>query len=357
MITIVGAGPAGSTAAYHLAKKGHEVSLFEEHPEVGKPIQCTGIVTKKLFDVIDYSKDYMINELNGVDLIGPKESKIHIPLKEYVICRKKFDTHLVNKALDAGAQLQLNHRFIGFDNKQPVFKVKGEQKVIKADTIIGADGPQSNVGKSAGISVERNHYFGAQATIKGNFDPNIFTVYFGSIAPEFFAWSVPENAEYARVGVATKKEPFNYFNQLQKLIPGEITERQGGVIPIYNHKQQVEKDNVFLVGDAGGLSKHTTGGGIITGMHSGRICAESITENTSYTHSLKWLRKELRLHNYIRHMLDKFSDADYERLLNLMNATPVKQILYKYDRDYPSKFLLKLLMAQPRFLQFARFAF
>jgi len=356
MIAIIGAGPAGSTAAYHLAKAGHNVTLYEEHKEIGKPIQCTGIVTKKLFDVIEYSKNYMINELDSVDLIGPKNTKINIPLKEYVICRKKFDTFLVNKALDAGAQLQLGHRFVGLNNHQPVFKVNNEKKAVKAEKIIGADGPQSSVGKSAGISVKRNHYFGAQATIKASFDPNTFTVHFGSIAPQFFAWIVPENSEYARVGVATKQRPYDYFNQLAKIVGGEITDRQGGVIPIYNHKQQVEKNNIYLVGDAGGLSKHTTGGGIITGIHSARILAKCINENKSYTKSLKWLRKELRLHNYIRYMLDKFSDNDYERLLQLMDVNPVKKILYKYDRDYPSKFLLKLLLAQPRFLQFTRFA-
>ena len=122
MIAIVGAGPAGSTAAYHLAKKGHDVTIYEEHAEVGRPIQCTGILTKKLFDIVEYSKDYMINELSSVDIIGPKGTKINIPLKEYVICRKKFDTYLINKALDAGAQLRLSHRFIEFDNKQLVSK-------------------------------------------------------------------------------------------------------------------------------------------------------------------------------------------------------------------------------------------
>jgi len=356
MIAIVGAGPAGSTAAYHLAKAGHKVTLYEEHTQIGKPVQCTGIVTKKLFDVVDYSKDYMINELNGVDIIGPKEAKIHIPLKEYVICRTKFDNHLVNKAMDAGAQVALGHRFVGFENKQPVFIVNGRKKTVNSDIIVGADGPQSKVGKSAGIDVRRDHYFGAQATIKGRFDPHVFKVYFGSLAPQFFSWVVPENGEYARVGVATKQRPYDYFKMLHKIVGGEITEQQGGVIPIYNHKQQVEKGNVFLVGDAGGLSKHTTGGGIITGMHSGKILSECINEKKSYTQELKWLRKELRLHNYLRYVLDKFSDEDYERLLSLMNTAPVKKILYKYDRDYPSKFMLKLLFAQPRFLQFARFA-
>ena len=48
MITIVGAGPAGSYLAYLLAKQGKEVTILEEHSKVGAPVQCTGIVTHSI---------------------------------------------------------------------------------------------------------------------------------------------------------------------------------------------------------------------------------------------------------------------------------------------------------------------
>ena len=55
MIDIIGAGPAGNYLAYLLAKD-HEVNVHEEHAKIGTPIQCTGILTSHLHDLIKISK-------------------------------------------------------------------------------------------------------------------------------------------------------------------------------------------------------------------------------------------------------------------------------------------------------------
>ena len=47
-VLIIGAGPIGCYCGYLLAKKGFDVEIYEEHKEIGKPIGCTGIVTKKI---------------------------------------------------------------------------------------------------------------------------------------------------------------------------------------------------------------------------------------------------------------------------------------------------------------------
>ncbi len=56
-------------------------------------------------------------------------------------------------------------------------------------------------------------------------------------------------------------------------------------------------------------------------------------------------------------MLDKFSDADYERLVGWMSSPRVKRILFNYPREYPSRFVWKLALAQPKLLAFAKYAF
>jgi len=109
----------------------------------------------------------------------------------------------------------------------------------------------------------------------------------------------------------------------------------------------------YLVGDAAGLVKATTGGGIITGIMSGQLCAQAIMQNKSYPELLLPLKRELRLHDFMRAILNKFSDKDYELLLTLMNTPKVKDILFNHPREFPSKFMLKLLLAQPGFLRFA----
>jgi geranylgeranyl reductase family protein len=357
-VSIVGAGPSGSYAAMLLAQQGHDVTLYEDHAVIGKPIACTGIVTKALFDLIEYSKDYMVNELDAVDVVGPNGAKVRIPLHEYVICRHKFDNYVANKAQAAGAKIELNHRYVGREGNTLLFRVNGAVVKKETDILIGADGPLSKVAQSTGIGNNNPFWVGMQATIKSTFDPKVFTTWFGDIAPGFFAWSVPESATHARVGVAVTKDKnaAQCFQSLMKMVGGEITDRQGAPIPIYNPKSVIEKGNTFLVGDAAGLVKDTTGGGIITGMLSSKILAESIATGTSYSKNIKKLRKELWIHHKLRNMLNKFSDKDYGRLIRWMNNPKVRHILYTYPREYPSKFMAKLFFAEPRFAYFAKYA-
>ncbi len=358
-ISIVGAGPSGSYAGYLLAKAGHDVTIYEDHDRIGEPVACTGIVTKALFDLVEYNREYVINELEGVDIISPKGEKLHIALREFVICRKRFDNYLAEKARSAGAKIQLGHRYVGRKGSTLVFRHDG--KTVKKETgiLIGADGPLSKVAETSGLGKNRNFYVGQQATVKARFNPKVFTTWFGSIAPGFFAWSVPENAELSRIGLATTndKDCAGCFQRLMKMAGGKIIARQAAPIPLYDHKRSVENGNAFLVGDAAGFVKDTTGGGIITGMLSSKILAESITSRTSYSKNLKPLRKELWIHSKLRRMLNKFSDNDYERLIRLMSGRRIKSILYAHPREYPSRFLLKLLLAEPRLAYFTRYAF
>ena len=61
MITIVGAGPAGSYLAYLLAKKGQAVTIIEEHEKIGSPVQCTGIVTGSIEKFVKLPNDVVAN--------------------------------------------------------------------------------------------------------------------------------------------------------------------------------------------------------------------------------------------------------------------------------------------------------
>ncbi len=358
-IAIVGAGPSGSYAGFLLAKAGNDVTIYEDHEKIGEPVACTGIVTKALFELVEYSDEYIINELDGVDVISPKNEKLHIPLKEFVICRKRFDNYLAEKAQKAGAKILLGYRYIGREGNTLIFKAKGQTSRQNCDILIGADGPLSKVAETSGLGKNRKFYVGQQATVKARFDPKVFTTWFGNIAPGFFAWSVPESSSLSRIGLATTndKDCAGCFQRLMKMSGGKIIARQAAPIPLYDHKRRVEKGNTFLVGDAGGFVKDTTGGGIITGMLSSKALAESIIKGTSYEKNLKNLRKELWLHSKLRRMLNKFSDNDYALLIKLMSGRRIKSILYTHPREYPSRFLLKLLLAEPRLVYFAKCIF
>ncbi|MBI4144494.1 NAD(P)/FAD-dependent oxidoreductase [Candidatus Woesearchaeota archaeon] len=355
-VCVVGAGPAGSYAAYLLARQGHAVSVFEDHKEIGMPIQCTGIVTKALFDLVPYDDKYIVNKARSV-LVHSSNASIEVPLDEYIICRHRFDKFVAEMATRSGVKYHLGHKFVSHTNNKAVFRHNGKETVHSFDILVGADGPLSKVAKSSRLYETQDCWIGCQATMKSKWVSDKFETWFGSdVAPGFFGWSVPESNVLSRVGVAGTNKARLFFEKLQKRVNGVIVSMTGGPIPIYK-KRIVQNKNVFLVGDAGGFVKATTGGGIITGMLSSKALAESIQNNKPYEYYLRSLRRELWIHERIRKILNRFSDKDYDYLLWLMNKEKIKKILREHPREFPSRFILKLLLAEPRLLWFAKHMF
>ncbi len=360
MITIIGGGPIGCYAGYLLAKVGLDVNIYEEDKVIGKPFQCTGIVTNSFKEVIGVKKEFLVNTLDKVKVFAPNNSFVELDLKkkEFVIDRTKFDQYLANKAIDAGVNLHLNHKFIGKKSNDLIIKdLKNNKiKIKKIKKIIGADGPLSQVAKIFSMYGERKFYVGNQVRVKGNFEENCYETYFGRNFPNFFGWVVPESDKIARIGLATRKNSLYFFQKFLRMkgvIEKDIIEKQGGVMPIYSPNVKVQKDNVFLVGDAATHVKATTGGGLVHGLMAAKCLAKSITDNKSYERLCFNVNKDLRMHLMIRNVLNRFNDKDYDYLVKLVSGSGVKNVLGSYDRDFPLRLLVRLLVNEPRFLFFS----
>lgn len=362
MITIVGAGPAGSYLAYLLAKQGKKAVILEEHNTVGSPVQCTGIVTHSIEKFFKPKNEVMAKRLDKVIVVS-KNKRIEVNVDEIVMWRNKFDQFVADMAKDAGAKILLNHQFLGFNGKNSI-KVKDKKnnkvKEIKTDAIVGADGPYSAVAKAAGINSNSKHYIGIQAKVKLKMDTTAFETYFGSNFPNFFGWCVPESEDAVRLGVGCFKNAQEYFYKFLKERTGkkDVLCWESGLIPLYNPKKVIQKDNVYLIGDAAMQVKATTGGGIIPSLKAAHTLSECIINNKDYNKEFKKQSgRELLLHLKIRNMLNKFSDKDYDKLLDLMNRENVRKILKKYDRDTPIPLVANLLLREPRFLYFLKLIF
>ena len=360
MILVVGGGPAGSYLAYLLAKKGEDVTIIEEHKEIGIPVQCTGIVTSSINKFIKLKNNAIANKLNKVIVIS-KNNRIEANTDEIVLWRDRFDQYLADNAVKQGVKILTNHQFISLDGKSVKIKDKKNSKIkkINYDFLIGADGVSSSVTKAAGLSTNTNFYIGMQAKVKLKIDLNKFETYFGSDFPNFFGWVVPESENIVRLGLGSFKNTKEYFYKFLKKRTGkkEILSWQSGIIPVYNPKQLIQKKNIYLIGDAAAQVKATTGGGIIPSLKAAHILYDSIINKKDYNKEFKkTCGKELSLHLKIRNILNKFLDKDYDYLLKLMNQEEVKKILEKYDRDTPIPLVLNLLLREPRFLLFSKFA-
>ena len=101
---------------------------------------------------------------------------------------------------------------------------------------------------------------------------------------------------------------------------------------MYNPENITSKDNVYLIGDAAGQVKSTTGGGIVYGMRAGKILADCLNNNLDYEKEWrKELNKDLMFHLRIRKFLNKFNENDYNDFIKVLKTID----LGNFNRDYP----------------------
>ncbi|MBI3032874.1 NAD(P)/FAD-dependent oxidoreductase [Candidatus Woesearchaeota archaeon] len=362
-VAIIGAGPCGNYLGYLLAKNGHAVTIYEENIDIGKPIQCTGILTSSIKNHLTLSDEFVVNQMNYVEVFS-QHNYFKAKCDDIIVDRTLFDQHIGNLAKQQGAVIKTGHKFLSVNNGKLEFKVHGKIITETGFThLIGADGPNSPVSKLIG-NKQPQFYLGKQGLARGRFQKDLFQVFLGNdIAPKFFGWSVPENEEFSRIGIATLENPGKYFDMLlqrMKVDKKDIVEFQGGLIPIYDPNVKltcfdaVHKLHLAVVGDAALQVKATTGGGIIPGMEAAAGLARALHNNTCYENEIKNVTRELKLHLLIRKMLDKFDNKDYDTLVKLLNQERLKQDLLTITRDNAKKLAIKLLLKEPRLALFAR---
>jgi flavin-dependent dehydrogenase len=302
--------------------------------------------------------------------VNSKNQSTKIDQHEYLVCRTKFDNHFANLAKQAGAKIHLSHTFIGKEENishsnsntstKPTIIIKNTKDNITIkqtpDIIIGAAGPLSPIAKAFNFyEKSRENYFGIQAIVEGQFEQGLIDTYFSKdICPGLFAWIVSESKTTARVGVATKSNSKHYFDKFLKQNHFKAKEIQAGIIPIYNPKQKLNQDNIYLVGDSSTFVKATTLGGLIPGLMQAKALATSINTNQDYKKLCKPIIRKLKTHLQIRKILDNFSDKDFNYMIKLTSQPRIKKVLQKHTRENPLSLLMELAIKEPRFAYFVK---
>ncbi|VVB96778.1 Digeranylgeranylglycerophospholipid reductase [uncultured archaeon] len=365
-VVVVGAGPAGAMASKYASRNGASTLLIEEHASIGSPVQCTGLVSTAALGECEVGEgSYVLAKMKGAFVYAPNREELCIrgkDVKAYVIDRKMFDRDLVERSLDEGTDLLLRTRFTGMENGKISVISEGEKREIHSSIIIGADGIQSSVGRSAGISRCKKFLSGIQFEAPYNAkDPQFVEIFTGNdVAPGFFAWAVPFG-EMSRIGLAKNPDDISPRQCLEKLLGhpvvasrymGSRMEHVLGGIPLGPPDKTIN-DNVLLVGDAAGQVKPTSGGGVYMGAVCAKIAGEVAARASRKEASLEeyekgWRKavgRELSIGMRIHNGLGKLGDDGLNELIAYLNQPGIRDVITEYgDMDHPSILMQKLIM-------------
>jgi geranylgeranyl reductase family protein len=307
-VLIVGAGPAGSTAATTLANLGHAVAVIDK-AVFPRHKTCASWINALAFSRFPYLQQELARlvdcPFHGIRFYDQSISR-HGGYNErkpsgYLTLRSKFDHGLMNIAAAAGAIVHQGARAVRIDEDKTGIQVElSDGRTLRCRFLFGADGSNSQIARWSGLRKSWRH---DQYVLCANEDipysAQAIEQFYGSKFPVFvslrfngldgYGWVFPKR-EYICVGIGGRVPARSDIREIMrtfvekarqmKLLPADlqISNPDYALDPAgaVHRMKTLTKDRTILVGDAAGFVSGSTGEGIYPGMVSGAIAAEVV---------------------------------------------------------------------------------
>lgn len=285
---IVGAGPAGGTAAYHLAKRGRSVLILEKDPLLRyKP--CGGGVSPVIAQWFDFDFSPAISvkadSLRFTWKLGDAvEAKIDTKEPFWMVQRDIFDHFLVQQAQSQGALLKDNTEVKGIEFKTDHWQVNTANGVFTGRYLIAADGATGPMSHWLGFKVRKQR---SAVTLEANFpedpDHNQRLPHFEfGLVKNGYIWNFPKADGYS-ISVSTfiggdsqdftkVLDEYSKFFHLDK----STIKQHNHALCLWNGEQKLHTQNAILAGEAACLVDPLTAEGIRPSIFSGVLASQTI---------------------------------------------------------------------------------
>jgi geranylgeranyl reductase family protein len=281
---VVGAGPAGATVAYHLARRGRSVLVLEREA-LPRYRVCSGGVSPAVGEWFDFDFSPVIslkvNQIRYTWKAGDAvDASLNTPEPMWMVKRDVFDQYVMDQAQRLGADLRDRTAVIGIEFRETHWQVKTADGELQARYLIAADGAQGSMAQWLGFPA-RALRMGAVLELpdasvhpRAQFD-------FG-LVKNGFIWSLPKADGYS-IGAGTfrGKEGEDLQAALLayvKLVGLNPAEAKYHTAPmgLWDGDTQLHRNQALLVGEAAGVGDPFTAEGIRPAMLTGVKAAEAI---------------------------------------------------------------------------------
>ena len=350
-VIVAGGGPAGLSAARFAARGGADVLLVERHNRIGQQLSCAeGITLTGLSAVVEPKNEWISSKISGVKLISPNRDTAFIdhPDAGYTLDRLRFEPYLAGLAADEGVEIALGcraenpvrgrNRFARVD-----VVTNGETSALEYGVLIAADGVESHIARDAGLTdslIPSRLASCAQYRLE-NIDikaetPELYLDH--GVAPGGYAWVFPKGPDSANVGLgviptlADGRSSFDYLDDFvrRRFESYTIAQRVMGIVPLFEGRKTMLKDNLMAVGDSARLIDSLTGAGIATALYSGKLAGELAAEYVRDGYRAEILKqypkrfmkkfgRKLRLYSLAHEVFRRLKPDEFDLVVSVVN--------------------------------------
>ena len=287
---IVGAGPAGASAAYHLAKKGHSVLVIEK-ASFPRAKSCGGGVSPAIAQWFDFDFTPVVqNNVSQVKytfkMSDPAEVQLEGVTPMWMVQRDQFDNFLMQQATSQGVEFKDGTEVTGVTLQGDSWQVDTSNGAFEGKYLIAADGANSVLAKWLGFS-ETEKVAAASLQVPGEVSDRRKTMAFfdfGSLKNGFM-WCFPKADGYS-LSAAYVRNPKGKADELKKQLTkyAELfeldtsnAEYKEHPLNLWQEDRALHSDRVLLAGEAAGIVDPLIGEGIRPAMFTGVTAANAVS--------------------------------------------------------------------------------